>query len=106
MTVMVEPVCHQVVILAQGFILGGRLEGTEELVLERGSTTTLTDSAHTNLRYKVSTQVLARGSITTLTDSVHTNLQYKVTKFIYSQICHKWSPKGPKISGCVRQIAI
>ena len=42
----------QVVILAQSFVLGGRLEGTEELTLERGSRTFFRDGCHTNLRYK------------------------------------------------------
>ena len=42
----------QVIVLAQSFVLGGRLEGTEELTLERGSRTVFRDDAHTGLLYK------------------------------------------------------
>ena len=64
----------QVIVLAQSFILGGRLEGTEDLTLERGSRTLFTDAAHTNLRYREQSIVASSpGLLYFTTLNVHNN---------------------------------
>lgn len=72
-------VYRQVIILAQKFILGGRLEGTENLILERSSQTIFTGSAHTNLRYREQTMVSSSpGRVFFSTLNIHNNAQLLV----------------------------